>query len=37
MVSSMFLKRTLAIISLGGYYVMHHQMLEHVRILSGFL
>ena len=26
------LNGTMTIISLGGFYAMHHQMLEHVRI-----
>ena len=30
------LNRTLTIVSLGGFYVMHRQMLEHVRILRQF-
>ena len=29
-------QKTLTIISLQGFYVMHHQMLEHVRILRRF-
>ena len=31
------LNRTMTIISLGGFYAMQHQILEHVRILMRFL
>ena len=31
------LSRTMTVISLGGYYLMHHQTAEHVRISRRFL